>query len=75
MQATHKKVVAQNAVRSPTSLFLCGLGAMNELTAEEAEKTAAFRKYLADSGVLDFTTQCECPRSWRHSAHELGQIT
>ncbi|KAK9846256.1 hypothetical protein WJX81_000146 [Elliptochloris bilobata] len=30
---------------------------MTELTAEEAEQQISFRKYLADSGVLDFTTQ------------------
>ena len=40
---------------------------MSELTAEEAEKAAAFRKYLSDSGVLDFTTQCARLRSWLYN--------
>ena len=39
---------------------------MIELTAEEAEEGQHFRGYLASSGVLEFTTQCACPRSWRH---------
>ena len=38
---------------------------MIELTAEEAADSLHFREYLASSGVLEFTTQCACPRSWR----------